>query len=164
MSQLMPALTVRSVLAAAAWAACAVMVLTAQARPVPDIRDAAGFSAAMVRIDDDWTIVDEAIDGPTYLLNSVRGDGLTRLDRIATELTAARAFLAAHSRTDAARLAQEALQAVAALRAELTRAEPDQAAAQEEAQYVRTSCAACHDRFREGDATAGFRFKPGVID
>jgi cytochrome c553 len=53
---------------------------------------------------------------------------------------------------------------VAALRSELARAEPDQAAAQEEAQYVRTSCAACHDRFREGDATAGFRFKPGVID
>ncbi len=160
----MPDLTVRSLLATAAWAACAVAVLTAQARPVLVIRDPSEFDTAMVRIDDDWAIVDAAIAGPTYLLNSVRGDGLTRLDRIVVELTAARAFLADRSRTDAAARAQEALEALAMLRAELTRAEPDQAAAQEEAHLVRETCAACHDRFREGNAAGGFRFRPGVID
>lgn len=154
----------RSLAAAAVCTACAVLVLRAQPRPAPVVRDPAGFASAMVRIDDDWAIVDAAIDGPTYLLNSVRGDGLTRLDRIAAELTAARVFLAERSRTDAATFAQEALLALAMLRAELARAEPDQAAAQEEAQLVRAACAACHDRFREGDGARGYRFKAGVID
>lgn len=160
----MPDPLVRSLRATAFGTLCAVAVLTAQERSVPVIRDSSGFAAAMVRIDDDWAIVDAAIEGPTYLLNSVRGDGLTRLDRIAVELTAARAFLTDRSRTNAAALAQEALQALAMLRAELTRAEPDQAAAQEEAHLVRETCAACHDRFREGHAAGGFRFRPGVID
>lgn len=160
----MPACLLRGFLTAAVCAAGTTMVPAAQERPVPVVRDARTFAAAMVRINDDWTIVDAAIAGPTYLLNSVRGDGLTRLDRTTAHLTGAQAFLAERSRTDAAAFAGRALTAIAHLRAELARAEPDQAAAQEEAVLVSAACAACHDRFRDGDAVSGFRFKPGVID
>jgi hypothetical protein len=161
----MPGLPVRSLVAsaAAAVAGCA-LTLTVQAQPAPAVRDVPSFAAAMVRIDGDWAIVDEAIEGPTYLLNSVRGDGLTRLDRITANLTAVRTFFNDRSRADAVIAGDDALRAVAALRAELARAEPDQAAAQEEAQLVGDACAACHTRYREGDAAGGFRFKPGIID
>lgn len=146
---------------ACGWAAIAA---SAQDRPAVVVRDATAFAGAMARLGEDWMIVDEAIAGPTYLLNSVRGDGLTRLDRMTDLLSGARTFLKERSRTDAATLVETALQAVAALRVELTRAEPDQAAAQEEAAYVREACAACHGRFREGDAATGYRFRPGVLD
>lgn len=136
----------------------------AQERPPVTVRDAPAFAEVMGGIGEDWAILDEAIAGPTYLLNSVRGDGITRLDRIAAGLDGARRFLVTHSRTGAAGEAAAALRAVAALREELIRAEPDQAAAQEETGHVRAACASCHQRYREGDATTGYRFKPGVLD
>jgi len=152
------------VLVVVAWVWGVGIAPSAQEPPVPVLTDPSDVAAAMIRIDDDWVILGEAAQGPTYLLNSVRGDGITRLDRITAELRGVRAFLQTRSRTDASSFADRALRAVKGLRVELVRAEPDQAAALEEVEYVTRMCAACHERFRDGDPAAGYRFKAGVID
>ena len=56
------------------------------------------------------------------------------------------------------------LEALAFLRASLARAAPDQAEAEEAAAGVAETCAACHARHREGDATGGYRARPGLVD
>ncbi len=147
--------------AGAAWVAVGVM---AQEPVVPVVGDRAAFAEAMVRVDEDWEIVSTAIEGPTYLLNSVRGDGLTRLDAIGRTLTGVRGFFLGRALPDGVKQADRARDAIAELRVELARAEPDQAAAVELVESVRVACAACHSLYREGDADRGFRFKPGVME
>ena len=150
--------------ALAAGAAWVVIGLGAQEPVVPVVGDRAAFAEAMVRVDEDWEIVSTAIEGPTYLLNSVRGDGLTRLDTIGRALTGVRGFFLGRALPDGTRRADRARDAIAELRVELARAEPDQAAAVELVESVRAACAACHRLYREGDADRGFRFTPGVVD
>ncbi|MDO8795867.1 MAG: hypothetical protein Q7J25_14740 [Vicinamibacterales bacterium] len=147
--------------AGAAWAAMSVL---AQEPGVPVVGDRAAFAEAMVRVGEDWEIVSTAIEGPTYLLNSVRGDGLTRLDAMGRTLAGVRGFFLGRALPDGVRQADRARDAVAELRVELARAEPDQAAALELVESVRAACATCHRLYREGDADRGFRFKPGVVE
>lgn len=156
--------TVRVIRGLVASAVLATALVAGQEPRAPVVSDRAGFARAMVRADDAWAIVSEAIEGPSFLLNSVRGDGLARLDVVSDSLRGARGFFEVRSRPDAVALADDALRAVAELRVELARAEPDQAAALEAVEPVRVACAACHRRYRDGDAQQGFRFKPGVVD
>lgn len=148
-------------------AACAVWVavsVAAQEPRAPVVKDRTAFAQAMVRVDEAWEIVSRAIEGPSYLLNSVRGDGLTRLDDIGNNLTGVRAFFMGRSLPEGVRRADGARDAITELRRELARAEPDQAAAIELVESVRAACAACHSLYREGDPDRGFRFTPGVVE
>lgn len=149
---------------AAACAACVAISVAAQESRVPAVNDRTAFAQAMVRVDEAWEIVSRAIEGPSYLLNSVRGDGLTRLDDIGNNLTGVRAFFMGRSLPEGVRRADGARDAITELRRELARAEPDQAAAIELVESVRAACAACHSLYREGDPDRGFRFTPGVVE
>ena len=148
----------------AACAVCVAVGVVAQEPRVPVVNDRTAFAQAMVRVDEAWDIVSRAIEGPSYLLNSVRGDGLTRLDDIGHTLTGVRGFFLGRSLPEGVTRADRARDAVAELRRELARAEPDQAAAIELMESVRAACTACHGLYREGDAGRGFRFRPGVAE
>ena len=152
----------------AAWlvvAACVCLSVCPGAQTLGSlVQDGTSFEAAMLRTGDAWEIVSRAVEGPSYLLNSVRGDGLTRLDLVRENLAGIRAFLLGRERHEAARLVDEALAAVADLRLEFAMAVPDQAAASGLSAEVTSACVACHARYRDGNAVQGFRPRPGLLD
>ncbi len=128
------------------------------------VTDARGFADAMAGTGDDWGIISRAVEGPSYLLNSVRGDGLTRVEQMRTNLSAARRFLSDRGQAEAVQGIDRTLAALGGLRVVLALAEPDQSAAGEGVDAVSDACAACHARFREGSEQTGFRARPGLLE
>lgn len=118
----------------------------------------------MRAIDAEFSILDAAIPSPAYLLNSVRGDGLTRVAGMTSRMRNVRTFFVERTRDEATRFADRMIAAIEDLRAELARAEPDQAAAIDALDGVKTACAACHAAYREGSKETGFRFKRGTVE
>lgn len=121
------------------------------------------FDAAMKVLGDASAIVESAVASPTYLLNSVRGDALTRVGQMRDHLGGVRGFFTVRKLVKGVQQADRTLRTLGDLREELARAEPDQAAAQDAWSEVSSSCAACHAMFREGNERDGYRFRAGSI-
>jgi hypothetical protein len=138
--------------------ACLLHVQAAHETVSPD-----DFKKVMVALGAALDILDETISSPAYLLNSARGDGLMRVAEMSSRLPTVRSFFVAHKRDDAVYLIEQTTDAIEALRTELARAEPRQAAAIDALDDLRTACAACHALYREGTKETGFRFKRGVL-
>lgn len=138
--------------------ACALLVT--QRHSSVQIDRADDLKPAMTAIGEAFAIIETATESTLFLLNSVRGDALTRHDVILENLTAVRDFFDRQKKADATTLATDALAALMAVRAELAAAEPDGASAAEAVGELRSKCAACHASQREGDARTGYRLKP----
>jgi hypothetical protein len=136
------------------------VLLLIQGEPAGRIANLDDYKRAMVAMAEALEVIESSTASNIYLLNSVRGDALTRHDTVRERLTAVRTFFFDRRRSDAVRLADAALEALANLRVELAAAEPNGAAASEAVAQLRTRCAACHDVYRAGDSRSGYRFKP----
>jgi hypothetical protein len=80
---------------------------------------------------------------------------------LATQFGTVERFWTQHNKPDAVKLAQEArTNASSAAGAAAANDIPKATAA---AQNMGGACKQCHGMYREGDATTGFRIKPGVI-
>lgn len=121
------------------------------------------FESSMVAIGEAFDVVEEMTPSPVFLLNSVRGDAIARVDAARQRMESVRKFFADRSKRDGVELADGAMTAMDVFRRELTRATPDQASAIEALENVTRACTACHNVYRAGDKTTGFRFKPGVL-
>lgn len=120
------------------------------------------FQQSMVAIGEALGIVESLVDSPAYLLNSARGDVITRVAIMRLEIGTARMFFDARGVRDGVGFTDDLLGALGSLEYEVTVAEPDQAAALEALGGIRDTCDACHHAYREGDRQAGYRFTPGA--
>jgi hypothetical protein len=117
----------------------------------------------MRRVADAFETIDAAVRSNVFLLNSVRGDCLTRLEIAHDNLLAIQKFFSGINKEDATEFATATLDALQVLRDQLAAATPDQAAAIEATDAVADACRACHEVYREGSAETGYRFKQGVL-
>lgn len=160
----MTVLTRRVGAAVCVWSCLAALPGAQTPRARDRVRDAESFRAVMRESGVDLTIVQEAAAAPTYLLNSVRGDSLGRIEAMQRSFESVRTFLGSRGRHDAAMQVDELLDVLAAMRMTLARAEPDQTEAGEIVAAVVGACQACHARYREGDERSGYRARAGVLD
>jgi hypothetical protein len=137
----------------------ATLLLLTQAASTGRIANLRDYKRAMVTMAEALEVIESSTASNIYLLNSVRGDALTRHDIIRERLSAVRAFFVDQGTSEAARLADATLASLDDLRVELAAAEPNEAAASEAVTHLRAQCAACHDAYREGDSRSGYRFK-----
>lgn len=122
----------------------------------------AAFRRAMMAVGEAFTLVETLVDSPAFLLNSARGEALTRVGEIRRHLTPVEAEFARRGWRDGVRRGRDLHEALDAMEHELRVAEPDQAAALEVLGTLRDGCATCHKVYRAGDAVTGFRFSPGL--
>jgi hypothetical protein len=123
---------------------------------------AAEFQKSMVAIGEALGLVESLVDSPAYLLNSARGDVITRVAIMRRQMGTVRMFFDARGVRDGVGFANDLLGALGSLEYEVTVAEPDQAAALEALGGVRDACDVCHRAYREGDRQTGYRLTPGA--
>ncbi len=138
------------------------MARTPAARTQAPPPTTAEFQESMVAIGEALELVEALVDSPAYLLNSARGDVITRERIMRRQMGTVRMFFEARGVRDGVRYADDLLGALASLEYEVTVAEPDQAAAIEALGDVRDACDVCHRAYREGDRQTGYRFTPGA--
>jgi hypothetical protein len=151
---------VRALAFAAVWAVSGVVWLAAVQAPETAFKD---FEASMVEIGDAFDVAEQMTPSPAFLLNSVRGDLLARVEAASRRMEHVRMFFAGRKKRDGVELADQAAAALAGFREELTRATPDQTSAVEALDVVARACTACHEVYREGNETVGFRFKASAL-
>ena len=117
----------------------------------------------MLRAADAFGVIEPMVPSPVYLLNSARGDAISRLADARRTMESVRTFFEARKMDDAVRLAGKTIAEMEALDDVLSMAEPDQAAAIEVTAAISRACDACHKVYREGDPQRGFRFKDGIL-
>ncbi len=154
----------RHVAIACAWLGLAIPAAAQAPEVRPPVQDARSFERAMQDAGADWAIVANAVASPSYLMNSVRGDALGRVEVMRASFAEAGTWLARRGQDDAADRMRRLLARLGAMRATLAQATPDQAEAQEIADAVSEACRACHETYREGDAAAGYRPRAGLLD
>ena len=117
----------------------------------------------MVRVADAFGVIESMVPSPVYLLNSARGDAISRLADARRTMESVQTFFEARGEDDGARFAGNAIAEMEALDDVLSMAEPDQAAAIEVTVAIGRACDACHKVYREGDPQRGFRFTDGIL-
>ncbi len=91
------------------------------------------------------------------------GEAQEVLASVRQNFVALQRFWGERKRADAITIVTEGLKQIDALDQMLAN-ETDLASVQKASQeFGRTTCAACHKLYREGDEETGFRFKPGVF-
>ena len=138
------------------------LCLSAAAAQTP-ISSVDQFRTAMLRAADAFGVIEPMVPSPVYLLNSARGDAISRLVDARRTMESVRTFFEARKMDDAVRLAGKTIAEMEALDEVLSMAEPDQAAAIEVTAAISRACDACHKVYREGDPQRGFRFKDGIL-
>ncbi|HEV3057334.1 MAG TPA: hypothetical protein VGY48_03760 [Vicinamibacterales bacterium] len=129
----------------------------------PKVATVDEFRTAMKDAGEAFAVITMMTPTPAYLLNSVRGDELTQVAIVRSQMAASRTFLSAKRSADGVRLSDEMLDALDDLDAILRKSEPDQAAAIDAVEEVDKACAACHRSMREGNERTGYRFRPGIV-
>ncbi len=91
-------------------------------------------------------------------------DARTQLATLRQNFVMLQGFWTEKKRDDAVGILKDGVSRIDALDKMLSAPTVDQMAAQAAAkEFGGNTCGACHKLYREGDAQAGFRFKPGVI-
>jgi len=91
-------------------------------------------------------------------------DARTQLATLRGNFMMLQGFWTEKKRDDAVGILKDGVTRIDALDKMLSAATVDQMAAQAAAkEFGGNTCGACHKLYREGDAQAGFRFRPGVI-
>jgi cytochrome c556 len=91
-------------------------------------------------------------------------DARTQVATLRQNFTSLQAFWMDKKKDDAVAILKDGLTRLDALDKVLAAPTVDQMAAQAAAkEFGGNTCGACHKLYREGDAQAGFRFKPGVL-
>ncbi len=111
---------------------------------------------------DAWATVESLVDSPAYLLNSARGDVLSQVATIRRQTATVRVLFETRALPEALPLVAAWEDALVEFEAEVSRATPDQAAAQEGLAGVRDACVACHRQYRTGDQARGYRIRLSV--
>jgi cytochrome c556 len=90
-------------------------------------------------------------------------DARMNLATLRGNFTTLHAFWTERKRDDAVGILKDALSKMDTLDKQLSATTVDQTAAQATAKEIQGACGGCHKAYREGDAQAGFRFRPGVF-
>ena len=90
-------------------------------------------------------------------------DARTQLTTLRQNFMNLQAFWTERKQDAAIGIVKDGLTRIDALDKLLGAPAPDQMAAQAAAKELQGACGACHKMYREGDAQAGFRFRPGVF-
>jgi len=91
-------------------------------------------------------------------------DARTQLATLRGNFVMLQGFWTEKKRDDAVGILKDGVSRIDALDKMLSAPTVDQMAAQAAAkEFGGNTCGACHKLYREGDAQAGFRFKPGVL-
>jgi len=91
-------------------------------------------------------------------------DARTQLATLRQNFVVLQGFWTEKKRDDAVGILKDGVSRIDALDKILSAGTVDQMAAQAAAkEFGGNTCGACHKLYREGDAQAGFRFRPGVI-
>ena len=91
-------------------------------------------------------------------------DARTQVATLRQNFMTLQGFWTERKRDDAVGILKDGLTRLGALDKMLSAGTVDQVAAQAAAkEFGGMTCGACHKLYREGDNTAGFRFKPGVF-
>ena len=91
-------------------------------------------------------------------------DARTQVATLRQNFTALQGFWAGKKKDDAVAILKDGLTRLDALDKMLAAPTLDQMAAQAAAkEFGGNTCGACHKLYREGDATAGYKFKEGVL-
>jgi cytochrome c556 len=118
---------------------------------------------------EDYTKVMKANAQANGAMNKAIGSGAfadarMQLATLRQNYMALQGFWVDKKKDDAVTIVKDGLSRLDALDKVLSAPSVDQMAAQAAAkEFGGNTCGACHKAYREGDAQAGFRFKPGVL-
>jgi hypothetical protein len=143
----------RALVAAAAGVLVAASAAIAQTR-IATVEDYARLMKSNAEL---GGAMNKALGAPSY------PEARKVLTAVRRNFVALQGFWTERKRTDAIAIVKDGLRQIDNLDKMLA-AEADLAAVGPASQeFGRTTCAACHKLYREGDDQAGFRFKPGVF-